>query len=262
MEIKTNEGNIININDQDIIESKNRNLIDKVIKKWLSLQKIIKEEMTLDEIIIKHQENEFIRLKEYYKKFYTLKLKNRKIFEEVNFNQKNQEYILSDKYKEIDNINSYIEDLLFIFRNNYDYIITLIGLITDDDEDKKILSLAELFSVQFYENILISNPEKEELLLLIYKLLKKEIEEMCCTSIDEFLIEDTFLGKFISSFNQKYELTGFLSSIINPMITEIENNCPGNKLNMSLYDINDFYENKTSYNLNIDDIKIKKSKNI
>ena len=93
MEIKTNEGNIININDQDIIESKNRNLIDKVIKKWLSLQKIIKEEMTLDEIIIKHQENEFIRLKEYYKKFYTLKLKNRKIFEEVNFNQKKQEYI-------------------------------------------------------------------------------------------------------------------------------------------------------------------------
>ena len=35
MEIKTNEGNIININDQDIIGSKNRNLIDKVIKKWL-----------------------------------------------------------------------------------------------------------------------------------------------------------------------------------------------------------------------------------
>ena len=257
MEIKTNEGNIININDQDIIESKNRNLIDKVIKKWLSLQKIIKEEMTLDEIIIKHQENEFIRLKEYYKKFYTLKLKNRKIFEEVNFNQKKQEYILSDKYKEIDNINSYIEDLLFLFRNNYDYIITLIGLITDDDDEKKILSLAELFSVQFYENILISNPEKEELLLLIYKLLKKEIEEMCCTSIDEFLIEDTFLGKFISSFDQKYELTGFLSSIINPMITEIENNCPGNKLNMSLYDINDFYENKASYGLGVNDTKIK-----
>ena len=115
MEIKTNEGNIININEQDIIESKNRNLIDKVIKKWLSLQKIIKEEMTLDEIIIKHQENEFIRLKEYYKKFYTLKLKNRKIFEEVNFNQKKQNYILSDKYKEIDNINIYIEDLLFLY---------------------------------------------------------------------------------------------------------------------------------------------------
>ena len=73
--------------------------------------------------------------------------------------------------------------MLFLFRNNYDYIITLIELISDEDDEDKISSLAQLFSVQFYENILLPNPEKEELLILIYKLLEKEIGEMCCVSI-------------------------------------------------------------------------------
>ena len=145
--------------------------MEKVLKKWLILQKVIKEEMTLEEIIIKHQKNEFNQLKDYYSKFFTLKLKNRKIFDEISNPQKNYNLILENKTKQLVNICNPIEDLLFLFRNNYDYIITLIGLISYDDDEDKILSLAELFSVQFYENILIPNPEKEELLILIYKLL-------------------------------------------------------------------------------------------
>ena len=171
MEIKTNEIDSINIIEEDSSEIKNKQLMEKVLKKWLILQKVIKEEMTLEEIIIKHQKNEFNQLKDYYSKFFTLKLKNRKIFDEISNPQKNYNLILENKTKQLVNICNPIEDLLFLFRNNYDYIITLIGLISDDDDEDKILSLAELFSVQFYENILIPNPEKEELLILIYKLL-------------------------------------------------------------------------------------------
>ena len=191
MEIKTNERDKINIIEQDSSEIKNKQLMENVLKKWLVLQKIIKEEMTFEEIIIKHQEKEFNQLKDYFVEFYTLKIKNRKIFDEMHNPQKNCNLILENKTKQLDNICNPIEDLLFLFRNNYDYIITLIGLISDDDDEDKILSLAELFSVQFYENILIPNPEKEDLLILIYKLLEKEIEEMCCVSVEVFLEEDT-----------------------------------------------------------------------
>ena len=115
-------------------------------------------------------------------------------------------------------IHENISELMFLFRNNYDYIIVLISLISDDDDNEKILSFAELFSVQFYENILIPNPKKEELLLLIFKLLEKEISQMICTSTEDFLEDDTFLGKFIISFNKRQELTGFLSSILSSLI--------------------------------------------
>ena len=251
MEIKTNERDNINIIEQDSSELKDKQMMENVIKKWLILQKIIKEEMTLEEIIKKHQKNEFIQLKEYYVKFYTLKLKNRKIFDEIRHPQKKINLILENKTKQINNICEPIEDLLFLFRNNYDYIITLIGLISDDDDEEKILSLAQLFGVQFYENILIPNPEKEEVLILIYKLLEKEIDEMCCISVEGFLDDDSFLGKFIDSFNKRHELTGFLLSFLNPMISEIENLSADNNLNLSLNNINDsFQENLFFLNSN------------
>ena len=231
-----------------MIETNNRHLMENIIKKWLNLQKIIKEEMTLEEIILNHQEKEFNQLKEHFTKFYELKLQNRSILELIRNPNVKKNLIIEDKNNIMIDIFKEIEEFLFLFRNDYNYITTLIGLISDDDNNEKILSLAELFSIQFYENILIPNPEKEELLLLIFNLLVKDIKEMCVTSIEGFLEEDSFLGKFISFFNKRHELIGFLLSIVNPMISEIENASPGNYLNLSLYDINDFYENNSSSN--------------
>ena len=252
MSIKTNENNIVNTTEQDDIEIINRNLMKIIINNWLNLQKIIKEEITLENMISTHQKEEFIQLKEYFKNFYSLKLKNRTIFEQIIYPEKTKNFLIQNDLKEIINIYNSIEDLLFLFRNNYDYIITLVSLISDDDEDEKVLSLAELFGKQFYENILIPNPEKEELLLLIFKLLEKEISQMCCTLVDEFLEEDTFLGKFFTAFNQRQELRGFLLSIINPMINEIENYIQGSCLNLSLYAIKDLVQNSSSENLEIE----------
>ena len=101
MSIKTNEINIMSRKETDLIESKNRLLMEKIIKNWLKLQKIIKEEMTLEDIIFNHQEKEFVQLKEYFKKFYTLKLKNRQIFEEINNPQKKRNYLIDYDLKNI-----------------------------------------------------------------------------------------------------------------------------------------------------------------
>ena len=205
----------------------------------------------MEDVIIRHQENEFDQLKEYFKNYYLEKLESRKILEEIKMVQNNKQGKVRTSVVERGlehvflDICEPIKNLLFLFRNNYDYIITLVSLINEYDDDEKISSLVELFCNQFYENILIPNPEQEELLLLVYKLLEKDIAPMNSASIDEFLNEDTFLGKFITSFMKRQELKVFLSTLLNPFILDIENNTTGNYIGMSLFAIKDFLKEKS-----------------
>ena len=231
-------------------EKQKQKEVESVIQKWLILQKTIKEEITLEDVIIRHQQNEFVQLKDYFKQYYIKKLESRKVLEEIKRLQDDR----TDKVREIFierelehiflDICEPIKNLLFLFRNNYDYIVTLVSLISEDDDEDQISSLVELFCNQFYENILIPNPEQEELLLLVYKLLEREISPMNSASIDEFLNDDTFLGKFISSFLKRQEFKVFLTTLINPFIRDIENNNSDNYIGMSLFAIKDFLKEK------------------
>ena len=244
-----NEGNN-NCADVAMDEKKKQKDVESVIQKWLKLQKAIKEEITLEDVIIRHQQNEFVQLKDYFKQYYINKLESRKVLEEIKRLQDNR----TDKVREIIierelehvflDICEPIKNLLFLFRNNYDYIITLVSLISEDDEEEEISSLVELFCNQFYENILIPNPEQEELLLLVYKLLEREISPMNSASIDEFLNDETFLGKFISSFLKRQEFKVFLTTLLNPFIHDIENNNSDNYIGMSLFAIKDYLKEK------------------
>ena len=251
--------------DETFIESNNQKLVESIIQKWLILQKTVKEEITLEEVIIKHQEDEFAQLKDCFKKYYSKKLESRKLIEEIKILDEDKEnnikeYVIEDELQDvITDLFKPITNLLFYFRNNYDYIINLVMLISENDDIEKIASLVELFCNQFYENILIPNPEQEELLLLIYKLFEKEIILLNSYSIDDFLNEESFLGKFIFSFLQRQELKIFVSSLINPLIIDIENNSINNYLGISLFEIKDFIKNKkyTKNNNDEKDLNIK-----
>ena len=257
--IETKENNE---NLDEIMENNKQKMAELIIQKWLVLQKTIKEEITLEEIITKHQKNEFAQLKDYFKNYYSKKLESRKVLEEIKGLDKEDSRITKDLVIEKDlkdtilDVCQPITNLLFTFRDNYDYIIALISLISENDQEEKISSLVELFCNQFYENILIPNPEQEELLLLIYRLLEIEISPMNCASTDYFLNEDTFLGKFMSSFMKRQELKVFLSSLVNPLILKVENESADNCLNMSLYDIKDFVKEKKMNDDNIQDINL------
>ena len=84
---------------------------------------------------------------------------------------------------------------------------------------------------------------------------------MSSASIDEFLHDSTFLGKFMSSFTKKPDLNNFLSILLNPMISSIENKSDDDCLNMSLFAIQnyirkDFNNSKLEIkNIKIDDEK-------
>ena len=210
--------------------SEQEKISEKILKKWVSLQKIIKEEITIEEVIITRYKEDFEKFKNSYDDYYETKLKFRDNFEEMKYlgkkelddipknylDRKGAHQILIDTYEPIKN-------LLFLFRENYDYIIKLVSLIDNKDNKEKVESLVELFCNQFYDNIFIPNPEQKELLLLIFLLIKEEINNMDNASLDEFLDNNNFLGKFISSFVRRQEMNIYLSMLLTPLINSIEN---------------------------------------
>ena len=121
-------------------------------------------------------------MKTYFKEYYTTKLDIRKTFDDIKklendgFDNIKELYIENNIIKVLLQATQPIKNLLFLFRNDYNYITKLVSLIEEQDKDEQIDSLAQLFCNQFYDNILIPNPEQEELLILIYKLFAEEIK--------------------------------------------------------------------------------------
>ena len=216
-------------------DNNEENKVKEIIDKWYILQKTIKEEITLKEMITSQQEIYKNKLIENYRKYYKSKLEIREISENI---------ILIDKYelKKLRKFNEFqeaedclqdaydpISKLLFLMRNNYDYILKIFSLINDEDilldNKKEIESLIDLICNQFYDNILIPNPEQEELLILIYLLLEKEICSMNSASVSAFLdSENTIIGLFLKSYIKKQELKNYLSMTLSSLILSIENN--------------------------------------
>ena len=128
-------------NNDDRQDLQKEELAEKILKKWLALQKTIKEEVTLEDVIISQQKNDFNHLKEYFKEYYTAKLKIRKTFDDIQkLSQNNfknfKELIIEDNIERVfPQTSQSIKNLLFLFRNDYNYIIKLVSLI--DEQDKQ-----------------------------------------------------------------------------------------------------------------------------
>ena len=124
--------------EEDISEEKKQKNVEKTIKQWLSLQKTIKEEITLEDVIIHQQNSDTKKLKNYFISYYDIKLKKRKNIEDINeLNMGNEDYLNTPSFyiqeeveKNLKDACEPIKNLLFTFRNNYDYIITLVSLIS------------------------------------------------------------------------------------------------------------------------------------
>ena len=220
-------------NNNDIIsEEQKQKLVEKIINKWLNLQKIIKEEITLEDVIIKQQEDDTDNLKSFFVKYYQAKLNTRKIWNDINKLKlyEKESNILSIIINEelgssFHEVSEPIKNLFFIIRNNYDYLTRILSLIKPEDFEKninKVYSLVELLNNNFYENILIPNPDQLELLILIYKLLEEEITSMNSVCSENFLEDNTLIGIFLSSFTKKQEIIGYFSMILNPLILSID----------------------------------------
>ena len=235
------------INNEIISEEQKQKLVEKIITKWLNLQKIIKEEITLEDVIIKQQQDDTDNLKSFFVKYYQAKLNTRKIWNDINKLKlyEKESNILSIIISEelgasFHDASEPIKNLFFIIRNNYDYLTRILSLIKPEDfmhNINKIYSLVELLNNNFYENILIPNPEQHELLILIYKLLEEEITSMNSVCPESFLEENTFTGIFLSSFAKKQEIIGYFSMILNPLIVSIDDDDSKDFLDLNINNI-------------------------
>ena len=235
-------------NNNDIIsEEQKQKLVEKIINKWLNLQKIIKEEITLEDVIIKQQEDDTDNLKSFFVKYYQAKLNTRKIWNDINKLKlyEKESNILSIIINEelgsnFHEVSEPIKNLFFIIRNNYDYLTRILSLIKPEDFEKninKVYSLVELLNNNFYENILIPNPDQLELLILIYKLLEEEITSMNSVCSENFLEDNTLIGIFLSSFAKKQEIIGYFSMILNPLILSIDEDDSKEQIDLNINNI-------------------------
>lgn len=233
------------------INKTSANSTEDCILKWKRLQTIIQDAQSLSDGILKQQSNDIELLKMYFLKYYELKLDLRQKFSAIN-SLNNEEKIISKieliPEKETENIlqdlYTPIKNFLFLFRNNYDYTLKLISLFSEEENnitnEKQLNSLIELLCNQFYDNILISNPKQEELLLLIYKLIEAEVTQMNYAINDDFLENKSFLSKFIKTFINRQENKIYLSKILTPFILSIENEFDEN-INLSIFSLNNLY---------------------
>lgn len=110
-------------------------------------------------------------------------------------------------------------------RGNFNYIIKTISIIDETvNEQTDVNTLIELFSQGFFDSLIIPEPGEDDLLMLCYLLLQKEIYYMNSASVSSFLDENnTFVGKFIKSYTKKHELSTYLSMTLGSLILSIKN---------------------------------------
>ena len=233
--------------------------IDATINKWLNLQKIIKESQSLEKIIEKQHTENLSQLKKDIHSYYNLKLKTRKLFNDIKnlkirtewvlISEKNEYYLTEATGTYFGNAVAPIKNLISIIRDNYDYIPIIVSLIDENDTKQEIESLAEFFCNQFYTNILIPNPEQEELLICIYKLLEYEINKMDIADVESFLDDSTFIGKMLTAFSKNQELNNFLVNLLSKVLNEIDKR-NNTILDLSLNEMIKFIKRKRKENGN------------
>ena len=220
---------------------------EKIIKNWLEIQRIVKVLVSLEEMIDEQHADHKIKIEGKVRELFDLKIKSRKIYNDIKFLKLNaegnplaerpKEYCLEEKNDPLlVEAKESITKFLFIIREYFDYIPRIVSLIRNNVEREKIESLAELFCNQFYDNLLIPNPEQEELLICIYKLLELEINNMHSSNVEQFLNDSSFIGTFMTAFSKQHDLNVFLSDLLDNIMYIMEKNSEG-CLDISLYAI-------------------------
>ena len=225
---------------------------EKTIENWLGLQKVVKELESLEEMMDEQHEDHMKNLTSKLIELFTLKIKSRNIYDDIKFLKLSAEVNSSakrplDYYIEENNdtilvgAKESITKFLFIIRENYDYIPKIASFLRENTSREKLESLAELFCNQFYDNVLISDPEQEELLICIYKLLEFEINKMHVANSEQFLDDSTFVGIFMTVFSKQHDLSVFVANLLNKTMYAVENKTEG-CFDLSLYAIQRFFK--------------------
>ena len=141
-------------------------------------------------------------------------------------NLKNKPYFFI-KYKfnkqPTNNLNqcySYIVNFLLSLRNDQELMFKIIQKASKDDSKK---CLSSLLINNFYENILSSNYIEVELLAIIERSLKYEIDKLKNSNQPQHFLNDTVLGIIFEGLINKIDIKSYFNMIFNGIIDKMEN---------------------------------------
>lgn len=193
--------------------------------------------------------------------FFKNKLKIKETYDLYNHSinkniEKINEIKLCENRDELGDCDLSVNNLLKLLRNNYKNIFTLITNLDEEDKDE----ISELIGHFFYENILILDPEHEELLNLCYLLLEKEINDLESANINNFL-ESSFIGRLFKTLCKRSDVKNYLSLTVKDLILKLEN-LSENFMEIDLDKINQYLKHSVNDELLFSNHFLEKTRNM
>ena len=248
---------------------------DKIVQKWKKLQEIILNEKFLTDALFKSKNNDYNDIKKLIWDLSDTKNKLRQtLFRNNNKNNNNEnDVIISEEYEEKniflsedDELNKEIKSFLFFLRKNIDYILAIISIIYEENDDTKELeinSFIELLLNNFYDEFPIKKKINKNIMIIIYKFFEKEICKMDNAMSDSFINSNIFFDKFLNSFLIKEEFLFYLEKILNPLVSLIEKEIEEKStINLSLIEIKNKINDKNNSNKDDNDSVSRIKKNL
>ena len=230
------------------------NEINNSLNHLHKLQQILKEEIALREIFQNNKEELLQKIESNTYEYYKKKLSIQEIYfnnKELNPTTEKQyiKYELSkDCQAELPQCIDPLTKLFFFFRNNNEILLKLIY-----KSDKSIYDeLANFLCHFFYVDVFSSTSLNEPLLVLIYLLLEKNIDEITDPNLPmQFLdLSNTFISSLLKSLLRRDDVKVYFESIINKLIFDLEELKIENKsinspfVGMEIYKIKDYIQSQ------------------
>ena len=207
-----------------------------------TLQKNLKEENVLRENYSKSKDELLKKIDSHCYEYYKTKIAIHELYDmPINIKYvvaKNSQSELTQCYEPLYN-------LMLTFRNDNAMMLKLIEKSSINHYD----SLSSLLCHFFYENILSAKQDSDELLLLIYLLIEKEIdnlEDISSSSSSESFLDKSksFVAKMLNNLSRKNEIRNYLETILHKLIIDFENinnktNESNSNINLDLHKIKD-----------------------
>jgi len=122
-----------------------------------------------------------------------------------------------------DNLNqcfSYITNFLFSLRNDQELMFKIIQKASINDSKE---CLSSLLINNYYENILSSNYIEIELLAIIERSLKFEIDKLNKSNEYQTFLNDTVIGNILDNLINKTDIKSYFNMIFHDIIDKMEN---------------------------------------
>ena len=203
------------------LEEKNKESIEQLKK----LQEILKQEIALRQIFLNNKEELFKKIETKTYEYYEKKLSIHEIF----FNNKELSttnkiyinYVLSKNCQtELPQCLDPLSKLFFYFRNDNEMLLKLIDKLDKLNYD----DFANFICHFFYEDVFNCTSINEPLLVLIYLLLEKNIDDIKDQNLSMQFIDPskTFISSLIKSLLRRNDVKVYFESIINKLVFDLE----------------------------------------